>query len=557
MSERFMKIKKFVIPTITMVIIASQLMGCAATSQSELLGMINNGDAIEIEVATPANQEQGVEQSLDWVQLDQLQTQPELRKEIDDIFKIAKFGENSKNGVFYIDLEGNQEGNNTLYNTFANSKFRSTYWENEEVKEQVATAASNTYADIEFQEDNYDEAVLASINGYFNILRDSSDGYANMDSTVSRLEAMSGLFRADNQVTDSLSEDADFNNAVDPSGSNEDTIYASNMSEQSYLDIESKSLDELTAKGTMTRGELAYMLVQTYFADDYNNVDLKGDCYNDVKNGGDIATKQKFIEKDTKKDHWKSYELSYALQNPDKGCPESIYKALIVAKSKGIITTSDSRWDEGVTKKDFLEMLTNSYLAISPQLSADLGTGENGVTMTTEEGDPIFPDYAEDYVKFTSIDPTTKYVIEDSQVYNNPNMTEGKLTAGGMEFYGNQLTVDATCNMDGVDYFRIKPNNQNLVLIIPASVLADELPSEEKETPPEDTSSNSDTTTSTTDNTDDNSSNDDIPDDITYEYVDIPGYEIGGDIPQGQDNTDSWSDVDPAALEAAQNMILE
>ena len=49
MSGRFMTIKRIVIPTITMVIIASQLMGCAAVSQSELLQMINQGDAIEIE----------------------------------------------------------------------------------------------------------------------------------------------------------------------------------------------------------------------------------------------------------------------------------------------------------------------------------------------------------------------------------------------------------------------------------------------------------------------------------------------------------------------------
>lgn len=37
MSGRFMTIKRIVIPTITMVIIASQLMGCAAVTQSELL----------------------------------------------------------------------------------------------------------------------------------------------------------------------------------------------------------------------------------------------------------------------------------------------------------------------------------------------------------------------------------------------------------------------------------------------------------------------------------------------------------------------------------------
>lgn len=69
MSGRFMTIKRIVIPTITMVIIASQLMGCAAVSQSELLQMINQGDAIEIEIATPINQEQGTESALDWQEL--------------------------------------------------------------------------------------------------------------------------------------------------------------------------------------------------------------------------------------------------------------------------------------------------------------------------------------------------------------------------------------------------------------------------------------------------------------------------------------------------------
>lgn len=177
---------------------------------------------------------------------------------------------------------------------------------------------------------------------------------------------------------------------------------------------------------------------------------------------------------------------------------------------------------------------------------------ENGITMVIKDGKAVYPDFPEDYVKFTSIDPTDKYVITDSRVYNNPNMTKGKLTAGGMEYYGNQLTVDATCNMDGVDYFRIKPNNQNLVLIIPASVLADELPSEK----PEEEAPSDDTTTSTNDNTGD-TGNDDVPDDITYEYVDIPGYEIGSDFVEGQVDENAWDNVDPGLLDAAAGMTLE
>ena len=74
MSGKFMNVKRIIIPTITMVVIASQLMGCAAVSKSELLTLLEQGENIEIEVASPINEEQGEEQTLDWIQLDQLQT---------------------------------------------------------------------------------------------------------------------------------------------------------------------------------------------------------------------------------------------------------------------------------------------------------------------------------------------------------------------------------------------------------------------------------------------------------------------------------------------------
>lgn len=124
--------------------------------------------------------------------------------------------------------------------------------------------------------------------------------------------------------------------------------------------------------------------MQQYFADEYNNADIKADCYKDVKNGGDIAKKQKF----TDKEHSQSYELQYALQNADKRCPERMYKALVVAYSKGLIPGSDSRWDEGATKEDFLSILTNAYISMPTQLSADKGENASnqiaGTNTTTE-----------------------------------------------------------------------------------------------------------------------------------------------------------------------------
>lgn len=351
-------------------LLGSGLVACS--SKSELLTMLEQGENIEIEVASPINEEQGEEQTLDWIQLDQLQTVPELRKEMDDIFKIVHQN-NTKNGVFYVDLEGNQNGNNTLYNTFMNNKFRK-YWEDETTLLKVADAALNTYVDVE--PDQEAKAVYMAMNGYFNLLADATPGYSNPDSTLNRLEVMAALFKAEHPVTDTLAADKEFNTAVDSANKNPNTIYASNLSEQSYLDIESGSLDNMTANGTMTRGELVYMLVQQYFKAEYDSVDLKSECFADTKNGGDIASKQKFIEDGTEKKYWQSYELTYALQNPDKGCPERMYKALIVAFDKGIIQDTDSCWDEAVTKSDFMELLTNAYSALPTVTNADRGTME-------------------------------------------------------------------------------------------------------------------------------------------------------------------------------------
>ena len=480
MSGKFMSVRKIVIPTITLIVLTSQLMGCSSVSKSEFVQMVNNSEAIEIEVATPsAEAEQGKTIELNWTQLDQLQTQPTLRKSMDTLFKIVPYGDNSKNGVFYINLEGNQEGNNTLYNTFANSAFRKA-WTDEETQESLASLATENYADIEV--DNISEACLAALNGYFNILEDA-EGYANMDSTITRLEAMSAIFKAENPVTDKLAEDTEFNKAVDPEGTNPNTIYASNLSEQSYLDIASGSLDTLTANGTITRGELAYLIVQQYFSDDYDKADMKkAEVYADVENAGSLAEKNKA----TDKQHWQAYELTCALKNPAEGCPERMYKALAVAKQKEIITGEESRWDEGATKEDLLEMLTNAYLQIAPQTKDNLGKGDgealaidNTTSTKTEESsvetniggyNENLPDYEQTYMTFEDIEPTVMVAVKDSVVWGNPNATEGKLMVDGSVMQGDEHTITAKGEFEGKKYWAYK-NDNNRWFIVEEEVL--------------------------------------------------------------------------------------
>ncbi len=351
MSGRFMTIKRIVIPTITMVIIASQLMGCAAVTQSELLQMINQGDAIEIEVATPINQEQGTESALDWQELASLSTNPDLRKSWDDILMITPT-DTGKNGVLYVNAEGNNEPNNTLRVALHNSEFLK-YLDSEADSLQLSNAVQGNYADLE--ENDTTRALYMGINGYFNLLPDANPNYANPDSTLQRNEFMAMVFRAETPVQD-LTADNAFADAV---GQSDYNIYAQGLAENSYLDTASKSLNNLTANGTITRAEALYLLVSRYFSDDMASVDIKTATFNDAKDGGDIASKQKFIEDGTKKDYWKSYELTYAIQNPDDGLPTDLYKALIVAKSKGLVTDT-TRWDEALTKSEAIEFLVKT-----------------------------------------------------------------------------------------------------------------------------------------------------------------------------------------------------
>lgn len=348
MNIRFMNVRKIIIPTITMVIIASQLMGCAAASQSELLQMINQGDAIEIEIATPKNQEQGEESALEWEQLALLTTNPDLRKSWDDTLNITPT-DAGKNGVLYVNAEGNNEPNNTLRVALHNREFLK-YLDSESDTLKLAEAVQNNYVDMDT--DNATKAVYMGINGYFNLLPDSTPNYANPDSTLQRNEFMAMVFRAETPVQE-LELDPNFVEAV---GSSDYNIYAQGVANNSYLDLQSKSLNNLTANGTITRAEAIYLLVSRYFADDLAKVDIKGVTFSDAKDGGDIAGEQKFIEDAKKKDYWKSYELTYAIQNPDNGLPTDLYKALVVAKAKGLIT-STTRWDEGLTRSEAIELL--------------------------------------------------------------------------------------------------------------------------------------------------------------------------------------------------------
>ncbi len=433
MNIRFMNVKKLIIPTITMVIIASQLMGCAAASQSELLQMINQGDAIEIEIATPKNQEQGEESSIEWEELALLTTNPDLRKSWDDTLNITPT-DTGKNGVLYVNAEGNNEPNNTLRVALHNREFLK-YLDSEADTIKLAEAVQNNYIDMDI--DDTMKSVYMGINGYFNLLPDSSPNYANPDSTLQRNEFMAMVYRAETPVQD-LTADNTFTEAV---GQSDYNIYAQGVATNSYLDLQSKSLNNLTSNGTITRAEAIYLLVSRYFADDLNNIDTKGVTFTDAKDGGNIAEQQKFIEDGTQKDYWKSYELTYAIQNPDNGFPTDLFKALAVASSKGLIS-SETRWDEALTRAEAMELLINVLRQETgmEQFSAKQGiiegheveideTSENTEAETLddlESENGVVVNSASDNVELGEDEYKGDNVLDNTEIYENLDEKEAQ-----------------------------------------------------------------------------------------------------------------------------------
>lgn len=377
MNEKFMQLKKMVIPTITVLVITSQLCGCAAVNSNEASKMIKNNEAIEITIAEPVSVEQGTEIPYEWVQLAQLTTYEDFRTTFDSLMNITKHGVDGKNGPVYINLSGDQTDNSTLYYAFMNKTFVNNYWNKAEKMEELIKAINDVYSDIESDA----EAQTAILNAYFNIFPDAEPNYFNGSSTLTRGEFLAGFYRATTPVQE-LEEKQSFTELV---GKSDNTIYVQQIADKSYLDTTSKSLNKDTFSGTITRAEAIYTIVKTYYPDEYAKVSDEEVTYDDVKNGGNIAEKQKYIKYDkkssawSKPDYWKSYELYYAVNNPDKGLPTDLYKALVVAYNHNLIsTTEDSNWELGLTKSDAIQLLINTYedLVNSGNYLTDLEIGK-------------------------------------------------------------------------------------------------------------------------------------------------------------------------------------
>ena len=364
MDKKFMKIKKFTIPVMTVIIMTSQLMGCASVSSNEMLELLEAGESIEIEVALPAyyEEEQGKNILSEWTELGSQSNYKEYRLAFDDIFYNYSFDTGMKNGPAYIDLEGNWTNNSTLYYAMLNKVFAEKL-ASTDATDALTEAIQENYVDIE--EPSTTEARAVAINAYFSLFNDHEVGYANPNSTLTRGEFLAGLAKADTPVNKELANSPEFLASI---GKQTDlTLLAELADEHSYLNSSDKSLDAVTFNGTISKAEAVYTIVQRYFSDEYSKVTGKEEAYADTKNAGNIALRAGYINEEENKypDKWKAYTLSSMLQNPDKGMDESFYKSYVVAKQLGLVEGTETNYDEAITKQEAIDLILKAYEAIA------------------------------------------------------------------------------------------------------------------------------------------------------------------------------------------------
>ena len=426
-----MKIKKFTIPVMTVIIMTSQLMGCASVTSDEMLELLEAGESIEIEVAMPAyyEAEQGEEILSDWTELGLQENNKEYRLAFDDVTYTHSAGEVGKNGPMYIDLKGNWTNNSTLYYAMMNKVFVEKYWKNNETKDKLREAILETYVDID-ESDSAKVKDSAIINAYFSLFNDHEVGYMNPNSTLTRGEFLEGLAKADTPVNKDLTASAEMLSCI---GSETSQVILAELTEaDSYLNLKDKSLDAVTFNGTISKAEAVYTIVQRYFSDEYSKVTGKEEAYADTKNAGNIAVRAGYINEEENKypDKWKAYTLSSMLQNPDKGMDESFYKSYIVAKQVGLLEGTETNYDEAITKSEAIDLILKAYEAIAKRdgYSTDQQDGLNEGSVI-DRGDSSTVDDAQGTIEKADLVDGTSLTQEELDKLNAEATTDDQKEA--------------------------------------------------------------------------------------------------------------------------------
>ena len=225
--------------------IALSCTGCSSL-KNEMLNAMNNNQEIKLSVDGTII-DNNID-NFDWVELDQLKTYKNIRKVWDDKFQI-------------VDTQGNWAGNNTLFNVFQNKVFVEDYWDDNNLRSELAQAAMVEFSDMGGES----AGIIASVNAYFNLIPANTDGTSGLLDNLSRAEVMATISRGDTPVI-FTETNKEFESVV---GVNANNILAFNVTNDSYLKYQNGGLNYDTYNSPMTRIEAIYILMNRYFENEH------------------------------------------------------------------------------------------------------------------------------------------------------------------------------------------------------------------------------------------------------------------------------------------------
>lgn len=385
-----MKAKKIIIGVFA-VVLAMQMTGCKNN--------IDTSKPVVIDVSVSENDIES-KAELTWTELGELKTCEKMRTAVDTVFG-NDIVDGVKYGPFYIDSQGNQCTNNTLKVVLGNryvaemfatggnvdiekvdssnlGAIESTTDSDEDASTAMTESFNSSLASVynDLSDSNQSPALF---NAYFNLLPDSTPNYFNGGDTLSRAEAMSLVTRATTPVQ-SLNVSDDFTSAVTGTDYDQYINYAAQQNENSYINTNDKSLTADNFKGAMSRAEFIYLIMnEVYGADEVQNYNTSKTTLKDCTNAGNLSEELKIADSD----RCNGYTLKYSLENVDKGVAEELYKSIAMAADKGIITT-ETRWNEGITKSEAIEIVVNAFMQYYDEQGYLVNSAEKGSTQALE-----------------------------------------------------------------------------------------------------------------------------------------------------------------------------
>jgi hypothetical protein len=296
--------------------------------------------------------------NLDWIELGSLTTYESLRAEWDSILGITGTTGN-KEGMLYVTSSGKTTQNGFLGMAIRTQDFVEFVAEDDNYNALV-DAVRNSFAD---SEDLTDQQLFAiGLNAYFNLLPTEDESESHANDFLSRAQLFALINRANNPVPTEATAETDGHEMLVSKLESMvgESIYndsASGAFEGSYLVTQglSDGLDAETYNASISRGEAIYTIMQTVYPDAsldydshaYSESELSEAVFSDAINGGNIKSEQNLSSN--------AEEISYALQNPDNGCPVDIYIGLLKANEIGVIE-DETAWDEAITLSDAISL---------------------------------------------------------------------------------------------------------------------------------------------------------------------------------------------------------